>query len=137
MGYRNSIGLAIANYKKLPERVKDALYEIFMDPEYIDSKKKTCLFISDGLTWEYIEPLANKSVVTVTKWMNKNEHLFKFVRIGEDDGDIETLGSWKDPFHLGFSRRLEYKHPDQDRTQVGTIPQAVRKRKGKAPESKG
>lgn len=125
MGYKNSIGLAIANYKKLPEKVKDALYEIFMDPDYLDSKKEACLFISDGLKWENIGPLANKSVVTVTKWMNNNEHLFKFVRIGEDDGDIETLGSWKDPFQLGFSRRLEWE-----------IPKAVRKEKGKSPESK-
>lgn len=135
MSYRSDVGLAIADYKKLPEKVKDALYGIFCDPEYIDEKKRVCLFFSSGLKWDDCGIDKKNPVTTIAAWMSRHPTSFHLVRIGEEDGDIETRGGWRDPFKLGFTRRLEYEYPDikdTDRTQVRSrIKRPKETRKGK------
>lgn len=99
MGYRSQVAIAVSteNWKNAPMEVKQAVTDMGLT---VESKTENTILTHDFIKWydEYPE------VVTITKWLaslsDDDNDNYGFIRLGEDDSDVETLG---DPWDYGIN----------------------------------
>lgn len=112
MGYRSSVGLAITG-QILPTIIEDEaeltdlLKQLLSEADdHIRSEDGNHLFVWEDTKWNDSYP----EVAALHKRLRDvNSESFLFIRIGEDDLDIERIGEWYDnDFELGCLRRLSY-----------------------------
>jgi hypothetical protein len=114
MGYRSDVALALS------PKVEQAFQEMISAiPEEDRSMLENDDFYKDGdntlrlwqaVKWyeDFAEVRAVMNFIT-----NSDEEEFKFIRIGEEAGDIEEIGSFNDSFNLYWETRIHFDAPEQ------------------------
>jgi len=111
MGYRSVLAIAIkkkAFEKHVGEAIKD-----FKTCDSIKQTKDTVTFYWDGVKW-YEDYEDVKSVMGVLAKLEEED--YGFLRVGEDDEDIERLGDPYD-FELYLSRSISLDYCGDDVTK--------------------
>lgn len=123
MGYRSDVGLAVkedllqealcllTDEKGIDMReiINDRLFKLADVHEVLDG---WALYVWEGWKW-YTDVEEYSEVVWLDKvlreWMEQDKgDQFTFVRIGEEDDDVDEWGNRNDPFDLYYERKLSY-----------------------------
>jgi len=109
MGYRSDVGFC---FKRPPELVIplsiDGVEKIF-DWDEILHNDEAMLFYISSIKW-YEDSKSVQKVMEFLDTLNEDDYLF--IRLGENDEDIETFGGWwGNPFCLGYTRKITFDTP--------------------------
>lgn len=108
MGYRSEVGIIFKKetskeFKKFKEKVKS--FNIFDD---VCETKNDIFFHATYIKWydDYDE------VKHITSFMNNlDAENYKFIRLGEDDNDVECIGYYCGDIDLNYIRKLNFDKP--------------------------
>ncbi len=114
MGYLSDVAITLHNSVDLteaPALVVDALYGIFTenDTGFSGISNGHRIYYISGFRWY----LQNESVNAIENWLKTlHESQYRFMRIGENEDDIEQLGWFiKTPFRVKFVRKIKFQIP--------------------------
>ena len=104
MGYRSRVAIAIRQdaVAEFEAACPVAVAELFNAPYRIkcDKAGTAQLYVVDSVKW-YDDDPDFQEVAEIVRWMRDNDdELFRFVRAGEDSGDMEDRGYLVCPVHV-------------------------------------
>jgi len=106
MGYRSDVILAVA-IKHIPRKELVVGLPLLAEfPTLLVEAVKANEYRNDGdfwvFEWEYVKWYESYSDIgEVTKWMNNlTDESYHFLRVGEDAGDVEELGSLDSGYYI-------------------------------------
>jgi hypothetical protein len=105
MGYRSEVALALSKeaYNNMPENVKNAFNEIgWKNPN--SENENSVIFYNDWIKWYESDNEINLIENFISNLEDKH---FGFIRLGEDNEDIEFKGKYFD-FGISFVRKIEF-----------------------------
>jgi len=99
MGYRSQVCIGIS--KEVLKDIPDSIMESFKDCDTINQNDKAVTFIWDDVKWypSYKDVMAVDNMLANLTEDSEGEDQYGFIRVGEDDGDIESRGT---PYEFGL-----------------------------------
>ena len=113
MGYRSDVGLVLSpeGYKKFQEleNNKEIIEEFFDSADEHKEKNGAHYYQWESIKWYF----TYEEIGALETFLDDlDSYDYKFVRLGEDDGDIEIMGMYCDNFYLGYKKYL-YSEEDE------------------------
>ena len=121
MGYRSDVGLVLTkhgvsvlhkrlNKRSLSAKVKQDVKELltYSDEHYKDNGSGAEVWRWNDIKWYDSEPYFFEEIKFIADTIRElSDEDYHFIRIGEDDDDIDVRGTfWNNPFELSIQRSI-------------------------------
>jgi hypothetical protein len=123
MGYRSNVVVALRNSVEIPKNISAILNSIFGDPHVSDVGT---LFYVEQVKWYDFDDAHDCHTLT-TYLTDLDYEDFFFARVGDDTGDVEERGSWRDGFEIYIDTVLKFDAPVALSSDIYTLSQPVQK----------
>jgi hypothetical protein len=101
MGYRSEVGFVVPSDAPKFEEIENCF-------EQIEEKDGYKLYTASWLKW-YDDFEVVQAVAAYISKLEDEEKDFLFIRIGEEDSDLDVEGHfWDNPFNFGYVKKLTY-----------------------------
>ena len=112
MGYRSQVGFVIKRNNEAGLEIPK-FEEIENCFDFVRYGEEAVFYHSSWVKWYDYGPSDNNLCDQVEAFLNKigevNDNDYLFIRLGEDDGDMDSKGNyWDNEFDFGYKRELTY-----------------------------